>query len=31
MSAQQCGILQNLQSAAAGTDCICHHAPEGAD
>jgi Cd(II)/Pb(II)-responsive transcriptional regulator len=25
MSAQQCGILQNLQSAAASSDCICHH------
>lgn len=31
MSTQQCGILQNLQSAAAGIDCICHHAPEEAD
>ena len=25
MSAQQCGILQNLQSAATSSDCICHH------
>ncbi|RJF98335.1 Cd(II)/Pb(II)-responsive transcriptional regulator [Noviherbaspirillum saxi] len=25
MSAKQCGILQNLQSAAASSDCICHH------
>jgi len=25
MSAQQCGILQNLQSAAANSECICHH------
>ncbi|MFC7518223.1 Cd(II)/Pb(II)-responsive transcriptional regulator [Herbaspirillum sp. GCM10030257] len=25
MSARQCGILQNLQSAAASSDCICHH------
>lgn len=31
MSAQQCGILRNLASAAAGSDCICHHAPEKAN
>lgn len=24
MTAQQCGILQNLQSAASGSECICH-------
>lgn len=26
LTAQQCGILQNLQNAAAGSECICHHA-----
>ena len=24
LTARQCGILQNLQSAANGSDCVCH-------
>ena len=27
LSAKQCGILQNLQSAAASSDCACHGEP----
>ncbi len=25
LTARQCGILQNLQSAASSSECICHH------
>lgn len=25
LTAQQCGILQNLQSAASGSECVCHN------
>lgn len=25
LTARECGILQNLQSAAASNDCVCHH------
>ena len=25
LTARDCGILQNLQSAAASSDCVCHH------
>lgn len=24
LNARQCGILQNLQTAASGSDCVCH-------
>ncbi|HVL74480.1 MAG TPA: Cd(II)/Pb(II)-responsive transcriptional regulator [Noviherbaspirillum sp.] len=25
LSARECGILQNLQSAALSNECVCHH------
>jgi Cd(II)/Pb(II)-responsive transcriptional regulator len=28
MTARQCGILQNLQSAASGSECVCHNGAE---
>ncbi|HEY8605552.1 MAG TPA: Cd(II)/Pb(II)-responsive transcriptional regulator [Noviherbaspirillum sp.] len=29
LSARQCGILQNLQSAATSNDCVCHGEAQG--
>lgn len=31
LSARQCGILQNLQSAATSNDCVCHDSNETPD